>query len=389
MENIGLNQRPSHGGNLHWAAEIAGCSPLVLLDFSASINPLGPPASAIAAIQSALGQVVHYPDPGYGELRQAIAQHHSVDPEWVLPGNGAAELLTWAARDLARLAATYLVTPAFGDYGRSLQAFEGVVVSCPLPLAAAEVGTVDWLTVITQGLHHEPARCGLLLNSPHNPTGLLIPAEVMETLVGQFAQVVVDEAFMDFLPPDRQAAYSVVPLVARYPNLVVVRSLTKFYSLPGLRLGYAIAHPDTLQRWQSWRDPWPVNTLAAAAARAVLGDRLFQRQTWEWLSTTRPALIAQLQCLPELHPLPGEANYLLLRCDRSATTLQLALLQRHRLLVRDCLSFPELGDRYLRIAIRTPAECDRLLTGLHHLLHLDSESVKAIASQENLHLDSA
>ena len=362
MEDTLFNTRPSHGGNVEWAATVANCSPFALLDFSASISPLGPPTAAIAAIHASLGQLGHYPNPRYDTLRQAIAHHHEVAPEWVLPGNGAAELLTWAGRDLAELEATYLLTPAFGDYGRALAAFGATMVHCPLPLAAAEHGQVDWVTVIAQSLQHDPARCGLLLNTPHNPTGLVMPPATVLTLLEQFALVVVDEAFLDFLPPAQQ--HSLIAHLADWPNLVVVRSLTKFYSLPGLRLGYAIAHPDRLQRWQQWRDPWPVNALAAAAAAAALADHDYQHRTWQWLAHARPQLFQALQQIPGLYPLPGQANYLLVRCDRPGTEIQLALLQQHQILIRDCVSFPELGDRYFRVAIRTEADNARLIHGL-------------------------
>ncbi|MBE7381965.1 MAG: threonine-phosphate decarboxylase [Leptolyngbya sp. SIO1E4] len=357
-----FHTRPVHGGNVVWAAQVANCSPSDLLDFSASISPLGPPQSAIAAIQASFNQLASYPSPGYDRLRQALAQHHGVSADWVIPGNGAAELLTWAGRDLAVLDATYLITPAFGDYWRSLNAFNAIIVPCRLPLAAAEAGSVDWLTVIASGLQRDPERCGLLLNTPHNPTGLVIPLETLTTLLSQFALVVVDEAFMDFLPPDSHS--SLIHQRERWPNLVVLRSLTKFYSLPGLRVGYAIAHPDRLYRWRQWRDPWPVNTLAVEAATAVLQDQDYQTRSWHWLASARDTLLAQLRTLPGLHPFPGQANYLLIRTERPGPQVQDELLKQHRILVRDCLSFPELGEQYIRVAVRTEAENARLCQAL-------------------------
>ncbi len=361
-----FNNRPHHGGNLEWAAQVAGCSPFVLLDFSASISPLGPPPAAITALQSGLTQLARYPNPQYPELKQRLAQHHHLNPDWILPGNGAAELLTWAGRDLAFLEAVYLITPAFGDYRRALSTFGAHEQPLPLPLTAtAASGHVDWLKLVAQGLNHEPARCGLLLNTPHNPTGYVIPQAVLETLLSQFALVVVDEAFMDFvLPTDQQ---SLIAQVDRWPNLIILRSLTKFYSLPGLRLGYAIAHPDHLQRWQQWRDPWPVNALAAAVVD-VLQDHDFQQRTWHWLAAARPALLQALQAIPGLQPWPGQANFLLVQCDRSVTALQRDLLQHGQILIRDCLSFPELGDRYFRVAVRLPEDNERLVTALRRAL---------------------
>ena len=354
--------RPVHGGNLAWAAKLAGCSPNAILDFSASINPLGPPQSAIAAIGSHLSVLTAYPDPDYFSLRLALSQVHQLPPEWIIPGNGAAELLTWAGRDLSNLAATCLVTPAFGDYWRSLKAFNATVLECRL----------DWehgKFPIPKSL--DLSRSGLLINNPHNPTGKLFSRETILPYLEEFALVVVDEAFMDFLPPDEEQ--SLIGMVQNYPNLVVVRSLTKFYSLPGLRLGYAIAHPDRIRRWQQWRDPWSVNTLAVAAGVAVLQDREFQQQTLDWLKPAKDKLFRGLTALSGLHPYESAANFLLVQSTQPSSLLQEKLLKHSKILIRDCLSFPELGDRFFRVAVRSLEENQRLLEGLaSEQLTLDS-----------------
>ncbi len=207
---------------------------------------------------------------------------------------------------------------------------------------------------------------GLLLNNPHNPSGSLCPKHEILPLLEEFSLVVIDEAFMDFLPLDKQQ--SVIDAVQRHPNLVILRSLTKFYSLPGLRLGYAIAHPARLQCWQQWRDPWSVNALAAAVGEVVVQDVEFQQKTWNWLATSKPQLYKGLADLPGLHPLPGAANFLLVQSDYSVTALQTELLNQHHILIRDCLSFPELSDRYFRVAVRTEEENQHLLTGLAAIL---------------------
>jgi histidinol-phosphate aminotransferase len=385
-------KRPRHGGNLAWASQLAGCSPHLILDFSASINPLGPPAAAIAAIQSALPQIVHYPDPTYRELRQAIAQFHAdlhrhqnkgcweidverplrgrstsisqqvystevIDPDWILPGNGAAELLTWAGREMAELQQVVLLTPAFSDYGRSLQASHANILRLEL-----DVTNQTELNLNLTDL--DPSQTAILINNPHNPTGRLFSLTELLPLLEQFALVVVDEAFMDFLLPEQQV--SLIDQVQDYRNLVVLRSLTKFYSLPGLRLGYAVTHPDRLARWQSWRDPWSVNALASAAGIAGLQDHAFQQATWQWLTSARSHLFQGLANVPGLNPLPGAANFLLVESEQSVLHLQEKLLCNHQILIRDCLSFAELGDRFFRVAVRTEAENQRLIDGLRY-----------------------
>ncbi len=361
--------RPVHGGNLVWAARLAGCAPDELLDFSASISPLGPPCSVSEAIQAAFSLMVAYPDPQYGELRVAIAQYHNVPIDYVLPGNGAAELLTWAARDLAQLADCFRLTPGFSDYDRALKAFG----CCPtdVHLLGSKGWRWDWDVALSAA---DLSQSGLLLNNPHNPTGALFDRLKLRPLLSRLAQVVVDEAFMDFLPLAREQ--SVVDWVSEFPHLVVIKSLTKFYSMPGLRLGYAIAQPDTLKRWQQWRDPWSVNVLAAAAGAAALGDTAFQQQTWAWLAAENAQMYEGLSKVSGLRPLPSCANFFLVGCKVSAVALQAELLKRHRIYIRDCMSFVELGDRYFRVAVKTAADNQRLLTALANVLP-DLESAHA------------
>ncbi|NET30633.1 MAG: threonine-phosphate decarboxylase [Cyanothece sp. SIO1E1] len=368
---------PVHGGNLAWAAALAGCSPSSILDFSASINPLGPPQSAIAAIQTHLGELRTYPDPQYQSLRKVLGQVHNLPPEWILPGNGSAELLTWASWDLSQLTTTYLLTPAFGDYFRALQAFGGSIMACTLGKIQTALQVEPSPAKLKTELPYPPfphrhfqgidtTNSGLLLNNPHNPTGCLFSLESMLPVLEQFALVVVDEAFMDFLRPEQQQ--SLIGLVQKHFNLVVLRSLTKFYSLPGLRLGYAIAHPERLQRWQQQRDPWPVNVLAMAAAEAILHDHPFQQQTWRWLTPARNQLAQALNQLAGLCPLSSAANFLLVQSDLPGTQVQAELLKKSQILIRDCLSFSELGDRFFRVAVRTEPENQRLIDGLAAIL---------------------
>jgi len=352
---------------LAWAAKLAGCCLDELLDFSASISPLGPPSSVSRAIQAAFSCVVDYPDPAYGALREAIAHHHAIPLDHILAGNGAAELLTWAARDLAQQSdRTLLLAPGFSDYDRALNAFSATRLEINLldgsgwQLERWDEQLFDIAKTVKLSL------CGLLLNNPHNPTGALFSAEKVRSLLSKFAFVVVDEAFMDFLPPGRQQ--SVIDVVGECSNLVVLRSLTKFYSMPGIRLGYAVAQPKILQRWQSWRDAWPVNNFAAAAGVAALQDIDFAQQSWRWLTRENAYLYEGLSACEGLSPLPSCANFFLVECETSATALQEQLLKKHRIYIRDCMSFQQLGDRFFRVAVKSRADNQRLLAALADVL---------------------
>ncbi len=377
--------QPRHGGNRAWGAAVAGCSPAEILDFSASLNPLGPPGSVLQALGRALSAsdpvvISRYPDPEYRDLRACLAKHWAVDPDWVFVGNGAAELLTWAARD-AQGREVWLPQPAFGDYERALRAADAAIKPlCFLPRQGSAGFALLQEPIPASG----KAGRVLWLNNPHNPTGWLLPRQDILPLLPRFQQVVVDEAFMDFLPgdalqdaPDLDSGSSagdlpysqtLIPHLEAYPNTIVIRSLTKFFTLPGLRLGFAVGHPDHWQRWRQWRDPWSVNGLAAVAVEAALADQAFRQRTWDWLPMAREHLLKGLQALPGWDPWPSQANFVLVRCPGSATQIQQALLQRHRILLRDCLSFPELGDRYLRIGLRTLPEQEQLLSACREIL---------------------
>ncbi|MEM9904594.1 MAG: threonine-phosphate decarboxylase CobD [Cyanobacteria bacterium P01_D01_bin.44] len=352
--------RPVHGGNLAWAAQLADCSPDQILDFSASISPLGPPASVIDAIQASLSCLVSYPDPSYRSLCEQIGLYHQISPDWILPGNGAAELLTWAGRDFSSLSGCYTLVPGFRDYTRALISYGATLQG--IALLSDQTWHLDLRRLANVVLEASQPDWGLLLNNPHNPTGALFEARAVEPLLDCLGLTVIDEAFMDFVPPEQQQ--SLIHQVPQCPNLVILRSLTKFYSIPGLRIGYAIAHPDRIRRWQRWRDPWSVNALAAAAAIAALQDTAFAQQTWAWLAAARQQLFIAISQLPGFTPLPSQTNFLLVQYTGSVTTLQDILLRQHYIYIRDCLSFPELGDHYFRIAVRTEAENRRLVEAI-------------------------
>lgn len=372
-------KRPVHGGNSLWAASIAGCDPATIIDFSASINPLGPPQSVLDAIHRNISTIFQYPDSSYQNLREALGKFHNLPPDWILPGNGSAELLTWACRDLSKLKTTYLITPAFGDYWRGLRAHEAHVLNCSLnleeqgftyiTLAEGTLGLYDPAAWFNRGRQFEvkdPLNSGLVINNPHNPTGKLFVKEMLLPYLDKLALVVVDEAFMDFLSPKEEQ--SLVGWVQKYPNLVILRSLTKFYSMPGLRCGYAIAHPKRLKRWQYWRDPWAVNTLAEVATQAAIADVAFQKRTWKWLAPTRAALFENLAEIPGLSPYRSAANFLLIESSVSVSKIQQRLLKRYKISIRDCLSFPELGDRFFRVAVRSTDENQKLVSALSEIL---------------------
>ena len=346
---------PPHGGNLSAEAKRLGCSPRRLLDASASLVPLAP------RLPQGWWRVGlrDYPDRSHAQLRHLIAACHGLPPELVLPGNGAAELFTWAARDAAMAGAANLaLSPGFADYSRALRSWGLELTGVPLPLIDISAGH--------QSFPRVPAGDVLWICNPHNPTGQLWSGESLESLLARFRLVICDEAFLSLVPDGE--AQSLIPLVASHPNLVVIRSLTKLYGAAGLRLGYAIAQPNRLQRWADWRDPWPVNGLASAAAAHWLGTpqryQRWCRKAQAWVAKEGAWMQQQLHQLPGITPMPSAVNFLLIRADQSLVPLREALEQRHHILLRDCRSFEGLGACWLRIGLQSRANNRRIIRAL-------------------------
>ncbi len=345
-----------HGGNRQAVADVLGCRPSELLDASASLVPWSPRCSRIP-----LTAIRDYPDRGQTSLRQAMAGLHGLDPDAVLPGNGAAELFTWVARDAANAGVSGLLAPGFVDYRRALQCWNAPWIDVPLALSWDHAGPQA----------HPPLQAPVAwICNPHNPTGQLWSRASLEPLLATHELVICDEAFLPLVPAGEQQ--SMIPLVEHHPNLVVIRSLTKLYGLAGLRVGYAIAQPDRLNRWLGWRDPWPVNGIAAAITQQLLGPRgryqRWCRRVQQWTAIEGAWMQRHLACAPGLCPMPSSANYLLVAGVGSLVPLREAMEQRHRILLRDCRSFDGLGDPWLRIGLQSRRNNRRIVRALRQEL---------------------
>jgi len=389
----GLPAAPApHGGNRLAIAHRLGCRPDDLLEASASLVPFGPPAPLRRSLRGALGGGLpwfggslavlrDYPDRDYSALRQVIARHHGLDPAAVLPGNGAAELFTWAARDAAATGLSLLPSPGFADYRRALACWGGSWRALPLPLhwerAFPQPFAAPALAAPASAAGPAAEEASVLwLTNPHNPSGQLWSRASLEPLLARFDLVIADEAFLPLVSGGE--AHSLVPLLAHHPNLVVIRSLTKLYGMAGLRLGYAVAQPERLQRWAQWRDPWPVNAVASAVGQALLRHpgryRAWMRRVQSWTAQEGTWLTQQLRALPGLVPMPSAANYVLIRGERngapcSLQPLRQALEARHRILLRDCRSFEGLDNSWLRIGYQSRRGNRRIIRAMRKELH--------------------
>ena len=344
-----------HGGNLNALARRSGIAPDAILDFSASVNPLGPPESLRAAASRALDRVVHYPDPDSTELVTALAAKHGLAPESIIVGNGSTELLFAAGRALSFTRALIPV-PTYVDYAESVR-----IVGCEphfVRLSDDADFDVPWSDLESQ-LQPDDL---VFLGQPNNPTGRMFDVDAFDALAQRHPKVtfLVDESFAEFV--DGYRSIGDRPLA----NVIVMRSLTKFYAIPGLRLGYAMADADVARRLRAQILPWSVNVLAQEAAVAFLKDHDYADATRALVAKSRQRLRDRLMELPGFYVVRGDANYLLVRVDRAdldAHSIAERLLAQ-RIAIRTFTPDQHLDSRYFRVAVRTPDENDRLIDAL-------------------------
>ena len=351
--------RPIHGGNVYRAALERRLPVEQILDFSASINPLGPPAVARRAIRSALKQIMHYPDPDCRQLRQALAHQCEVDPGMILVGNGSTELIHLLPRALA-IKSALIVGPTFEEYARALQDAGSTVRYVQ---ARREERFRPPVTEVLRALSRKRPRFdAVFVCNPNNPTGQVITRTMMrelaEVIERRQSWLIVDEAFIDYCQNQ-----SVVSLLSAHPRIVVLRSLTKFYAMPGLRVGYLLGASKIVYQMKERQPPWSVNSLAQAVSCAVLRDRAYEIKSRAFMVNERSRFMKELRSLPGVCVYSSVANFVLIELpDWSSAGLVADRMAAEGLLVRDCSTVPGLSARMIRVAVRTMKE-NRRLTG--------------------------
>lgn len=337
-----------HGGDVESAALRYGLAPGQFTDFSANINPLGPPPGMLEALRTALPEIIRYPDPGHRALLSLLAERHGASQEAICVGNGAAEIMALILLALAPNKVG-VVQPCFSEYETLSRQFGAEV--------HAVYGTEerDYRAEPEQIVQLIASSDLVFLGQPNNPNGVQYEVEQLRQLAEAAERhktyLVVDEAFIDFIPVKRRQ--SLLPELERYPHVILVRSMTKFYAIPGLRLGYGIAHPEMTVAMRNKQVTWSVNILALRAGEISLqAGEEYETATIAAIAAERDWLRAELVRLG-CKITPGEANYLLLKLPAPwiAGSMQEAL-GRRGVLVRSCAMYPGLGEGHIRVAVK-------------------------------------
>jgi len=353
-----------HGGNVDEIARLHGIATNELVDFSANINPLGPPPGVRNAIRSFASDaaLTRYPDAQLSDIRSAIARAAEVERESIVIGAGSAALFDAIVRALAPQRCA-LPLPAFGEYRPALE--NAAVDVVPFPLASDDLA-LD-VAAFARFLNEHRIDLAILTN-PHNPAGWVIDATSLRSLIAAApaTRFIIDEAFIDF-----QLAHSLAGDVRAQARLCVVRSLTKLYAMPSMRIGYAVAPVALARAIERFLPSWPISTIAAQCAIAALDDRTFLDRTLAWLEPERTWFAGELTRLG-LRVLAAAANFITfaLPSPYRASDVRARLIANHGLVVRDCTSFEGMPDAgWIRVAVRERRENERLTRALAEALH--------------------
>ncbi len=336
-----------HGGNSKRLAELAGCAESELLDFSVNLNPAGIPEGLFQVCFKTLDDISPYPEAHADTLRKLAAEKWELRSENILFGNGSTELISLLPRAI-NCKRALIVTPGYLEYAESCRKAELETVMFP-------VKEEDDFKLDLDALKNDIMPGDLVfIGNPCNPVGTYTSVDELHKLVAAHPEVVfvIDEAFADFCGHTMLS----MPLL---DNLVILRSMTKYYAIAGIRLGYAVASAQIISDMLELQDPWSVGTIAARAGEFLLKRDNRSGETRK----IREDLVSALQKLG-LKVYPSEADYLLVKSDK----LLSKELLKYRIAVRDCSNYPGLNEHFIRIAVRTKDENIQLLEALRQIL---------------------
>ncbi len=344
-----------HGGNVHKFAIEHNISVNDILDYSANINPLGLSSKVIESLNQ-LDSILNYPDPNYTSLIDSIATYEKVKSDCIIVGNGGIECLFLTAEQL-KLKDILIPVPTFVEYERAFSKYGDISY-----YYNKKPFGVDVDDLIKQLDGHD----GLILCNPNNPTGYLIDRDNVVKIV-KYAQsknitVILDEAFIDFT--DDENANTMVSMINEFENLIILKSLTKFFAMPGLRLGYLMSgSSEFLNGVRSTRMPWSINSMAAHAGQAALTDETYIKKTKTWIKEERLWFTDALKAL-NITVYPTQGNYIFFEADNGLDKK----LEKFGVMIRNCSNYEGLTEGYYRVAIKDRTDNLKLLGYLKEIL---------------------
>jgi threonine-phosphate decarboxylase len=353
----------SHGGDVWGFARKYNIPIEKVLDFSGPVNFLGPSPKAVEAVRQHANLIRFYPDPNPEELKTEIAQYveHGVEAENIILGNGSIELIYMITEVFPSSFKAIIPVPSFTEYEKATLRVGGEPIFVKLP---------DNFTIDVESVKKaitEDTRIIFICN-PHSPSGTLTNREKILDLV-DFCQkkgviLSIDENYIEFT--EKVDATTMAGYVKKYKNLFVIRSVTKFYGMPGIRLGYGIAAKSLIDMLHVDRQPWSINSLAGFATLAAIKDIEFIEKTKRTIVKERSHFAKMLSKIGELYVFPSETNFLLVKIlnKKITSTALREQMAKKGILIRDCSTFIGLDDSYFRVTVKSSTENSTLIKTL-------------------------
>ena len=370
-----------HGGNIFQFAHEQRIEPYEVVDFSANINPLGPSQRGLDALNAQLRYISHYPDATNDDVLNAIADTYGMDKHQIIVGNGAAELL-YAICRLPGYTGAFVPAPGFSEYKEALEASKIPVRDIfyrtreddnekpyfEVPYLALETFAAE--------LKGQDGRIIVFLGNPNNPDGTLLDKDHIRTVASMLKDanslLVIDESFIDFVGNDplQDNEHSMRSLVNEFDNIIVVHSFTKFYAVPGLRIGAAFTNKTLITQLQQYIPSWSVNTLAQAYTKAALNDVDYIKRTKQELNEERAFMYNALDDIEGITVYPPSANFILFQVNQKGITANYINeeLKKYNMIVRNCDSYVGLTNHWVRISIKDHDTNIKLVDKLTNIL---------------------
>ena len=379
-----------HGGNIYKIFREKNIKEI--LDYSSNINPYGIPESLKKRITENLEILERYPDPDYIELRQKLAHLNKVDMSNIILGNGATEII-FLFMKVINPKKILIAAPTFGEYERAVKAMKRVENSSILgnsdkkkddenscgkqkiKIEYFELKENDDFKLNINNLKNELAKKYdlLIICNPNNPTGKFLKLDETEEILKECnkynTKLFIDEAFIDFLKDGIKE--SIINTKEDKQNLFVTRAFTKFFAMPGLRLGYGIYFDKKLEkRISEKKEPWSVNNIAEMAGLTVLDDTKYIEETLKWIAEEKTYVYEKLNEINGIKPYKTEVNFITVKIEDNFILkgLNVKILRgkmiEKGILIRDASNFKFLDERFFRLAIKNRKNNDRVIETL-------------------------
>jgi len=345
----------THGGDIYTASEITGKSPYHIIDLSSSVNPIPLPNKIKRKVIEKFPFIHKYPDTEARQFKKIISEFYNIPFENIICGNGSTELIYLTVKTL-KPASVLILEPTFTEYEKACKVNGIEKIEKIFTLNREEI-----FERIKEKMQKRKYEIVFICN-PNNPTGCLINKKEILRLASFYENTVfvVDEAFIDFVPDESLIKNAISK------NIIVLRSLTKFYGLAGLRFGYAVASSEIIEKMKIYRQPWSINSLAQWIAEEIIKDEEFKRQSYAFFMKEKEFFECTLNEL-KVKYFPSVANFYLIEIPKKGIFKY--MLERG-ILIRDCSDFYGLNENFIRVSVKTRDENEKFFKELREFLRI-------------------